>query len=138
MKNITTYIVVLILTTACSTRGFKPPPYFYELWQKTGSSELETTKKLLECGASSLYGNPSVSLYMQMNDVQESDLRLQARCMNNLGYVYTSDRGDICSRVGEKLKPACAPDAIIPTPSAERRLNSPFCKVYTKAEVCQP
>ena len=51
MKNITTYIVVLILTTACSTRGFKPPPYFYDQWYKLDMKKNDVKKSLLECGA---------------------------------------------------------------------------------------
>ena len=32
--------------------------------------------------------------------------------------------------------PACQPDAVIPTPSAERRLNSWYCKVETDYNYC--
>lgn len=59
---------------------------------------------------------------------------LISKCMKASGFPYR-DTGT-CDRW--KDLPACKPDAVIPTRSAENRLNSAYCKTYPETRLCQP
>lgn len=59
--------------------------------------------------------------------------------MINAGFIEQNTSWtlkDACADVRYRDYPACQPNAVIPTPSAERRLNSWYCKVKSDYEYC--
>ncbi|MFZ3088594.1 MAG: hypothetical protein WA123_11075 [Methylotenera sp.] len=102
-------------------RGFQPPPPEHETWRKQGANSLEVKKVLLECG---WYSPRGINPYESTNQ----EIAQWDRCMKNSGFVNSSY---FCEGL-HNLPPSCQPDAIIPTRSVERRLNSAYCKGYGK------
>lgn len=129
MSRLIIVLLFLPLLIAC-TRGFKPPPNTYETWEKKGETFLDIKRALLECG----YRNPTGG----GNGWDMDATILAQKCMLAEGYIQKS-RIKVCSgwitADGVKHKntsPACQPDAIIPTRSVVRRLNSYYCTNYGK------
>jgi hypothetical protein len=115
----------------------------YGVWQKPKikSTVVDIKKALLECGKISL-GGVSQEIYEKVGIIEDKDQTnhgfLVNRCMEGAGYVDTGRYKvkDFCSWDKYKSLSACQPDAIIPTPSVERRLNSWYCKVETDYNYC--
>lgn len=136
MSRLIIVLLFLPLLIAC-TRGFKPPPNTFETWEKKGETLLDIKRALLECG----YRNPSGG----GNGWDMDTTILAQKCMLAEGYIQKS-RIKVCSGwitsdgvKHENTSPACQPDAIIPTRSVERRLNSYYCTNYGKnTPECQP
>ena len=131
-KTIFLIAISLMLASCFGRKPFQPPPKEYEAWKKAGATELETKKMLLECG----YPDPlnSGGYAWPINDMILSDL-----CLQTNGFVFNSDRNwrsYMCPKNSKTNPPACQPNAVIPTPSIERRLNSPYCKKYPKSAPC--
>ena len=138
MKVLMAGLISLALLGCTPFGGFKSIPDTYLLYRKNGSSDFETQKALLECG----YANPYSGVPDWSNDVgyegyyEQEPLR--RGCMLKDGFVDKLNNDSLCKHPNYRLTPACQPDAVIPTRSIERRLNSVFCKQYPRAQVCQP
>jgi hypothetical protein len=130
MKRIILFLLIFVISlSGCfGWKPFQPAPPEYRTWKKQGRSELDVKKSILECG------------YLNVLDGGEMGLNgfvLAYRCMINQGYTYY-DR-DFCYGF-HNPPPACSPNAVIPEPSVERRLNSRYCKserAHNRPE-CQP
>lgn len=141
-----TPLILLFLLNGCgqySIRNIdKPPPQLHELWIKKGASFLDIRKSLLECGQISL-GRTTVQAYENSGIIEKKEQVnhsfLVAKCMLNSGYIEQNTSwtlNNACSDRRYHDYPACQPNAIIPTPSVERRLNSWHCKIETDYEYC--
>lgn len=139
-------LVSLLLLGGCTQYSIrnidKPPSERYEIWKKSGVNILGVRKALLECGAIM----PSWTVdgaYKKNNIINQNDQMnhsfLTDRCMINAGFIEQNTSWtlkDACADVRYRDYPACKPDAVIPTPSAERRLNSWYCKVKSDYDYC--
>jgi len=97
----------------------QPPPETFETWKNSSASILEVQKALLECGSS-----PVDKGYEDYNTLLLADW-----CMEASGYNSTViSMEEACKLEHNKQYPACQPDAVIPKPSVERRLNSKYCQ----------
>ncbi len=127
MDRLIIFILIIFSFLGC-TRGFKPPPPEHETWRKHGATKLEIKRALLECG---WYSPSGTNPYESTNQ----EIAQWDRCMKNSGFVNSSY---FCEGL-HNPPPACQPDAIIPTRSVERRLNSYYCTNYGKnTPECQP
>ncbi len=145
MRMISLWISVLLLSSCgYSIRNIdKPPPAEHETWAKQGVSPfLGVRKSLLECGLITL-GGTTKEEYEQVGivDVQDqiNHSFLVDRCMLKNGFVEQNTRWTLkeaCADMRYRDYPACQPNATIPTPSVERRLNGWYCKTKTDYEYC--
>lgn len=133
MKRLLIIAFVGIGMTGC----FRQTPQIvaYKSWQKNGASEDEVKRAQLECG----YSNPLGSSSVPMDD---NSIAISSRCMNKNGFIntdylkYTNGK-TFCEKHPEI--PACQlPLDQIPDRDVTKRLNSPFCKEFPQATVCQP
>lgn len=128
-------VFTIILIAGCRS-AFKPPPYNYERYHKPGTTETDTMKVLLECGAIDPLGdlrlNPDESYQMKIERAAFAEI-----CMANDGFMLIRGRS-LCK--GIPTLQACKPENahLIPSRDINRRLNSPYCKSYPKARACQP
>jgi len=140
-------LVFLLILNGCgqySIRNIdKPPPQLHEVWWKKGTSFLQIRKTLLECGQASL-GGASSEIYEKIGIVEQKDQTnhsfLVDRCMLKAGFVEQNTSWtlkDACTDMRYRDYPACQLNAVIPTPSVERRLNSWYCKTKTDYDYCQ-
>jgi hypothetical protein len=115
------------------------PPDLYTQWNTPGKSNLDTKKSLLECGFKSPYN-------YELSTPEDWDMNYEISmniCMEHLGYIRSgwSPGFPICSDKTYKIQKNChQPGADIIKPSAERRLNSRYCKserAHDRPE-CQP
>lgn len=144
MKNALIFLLLLIGgCTQYSIRNIdKPPSERYEIWKKSGVNTLGVRKALLECGAIM----PSWTVdgaYEKNHIIKQSDQFnhsfLVDRCMLKAGFVQQNTSWtlkDACTDPRYRNYPACQPDATIPTPSKERRLNGWYCKVKSDYNYC--
>jgi hypothetical protein len=133
--GLSSVITFIILIGGCqSVFHFFPPPETEEgLWHQPGKNSVDVKKALLECG------------FANFNAMAPSiDYLAASVCMERLGYVreITSlgEKTPVCTTAWYKNDPSCQPDAVIPTPSIERRLNSQYCQsvYYHDRPECQP
>jgi len=138
MKKILVFLVIFLSSCA---KPFQPVAPGYTFWSKPDAGELEVKKAMLECGKPS--PDPTVQMYNFAYDLKDDDEQLNHyimtnRCMESAGYTdrhTTAEKS--CLKYPERtLLPACQPNAIIPTPSVERRLNSWYCKIKTDYQYC--
>ena len=130
----------MIFLSGCVRAYFQPPLPTYKVWNKTGAGELDVKKALLECGDAS----PSATYQMyehafQLKGEKEivSYILLTDACTEKSGFTeYRWTFQDKCSWRHNKHLPACQPNAKIPTPNVERRLNSWYCKIKTDYQYC--
>jgi hypothetical protein len=122
---------------------YKPAPATYQEWSKYGASTLDIKKSLLECGKPA----PDISfeIYEKAFNISRYDelaymnkLEFENICMERAGYKYngTYNTKKICLLEKYKTLPACQPDARVPMPSVEMRLNSWYCKTRTDYDYC--
>lgn len=132
-------LLATVLVTGCGIGGYsisnidKPGPELYEQWNKKGVSVLEVKEAMLECGYPNVF---SGSLGGGFPDKVLNIYALAEQCMRNHGFVYSGRFGTTCEYKPTQYLPACQLNAVIPTRSVERRLNSPFCKKYPQADAC--
>jgi len=132
MRNKLITIVLLSLLTGCfgplTREYYQPLPPAYKSWAKLKPeiSELRVKKDLLECGAD---GASTISDLVVKN-FDDNNSFLADFCMESLGYKHPSNytTKQLCTHPDWKPLPACQPNAIIPKPSVERRLNSKYCQ----------
>jgi hypothetical protein len=136
MKHILliSWLFLIIISSGCKVliNPDRRVPDEYEMWSKTGASQLQIKKIILECGFVSIYDLGITN--MSLNNIILSHL-----CVKNRGYVYVG-RDPCFGFNNNKKPPACLLDAVIPEPSVERRLNSRYCKserAHNRPE-CQP
>lgn len=132
MKRLLIITLVALSLTGCFRQVRLK--YRYEDWTKPGASEDEVKRALLECGYSGPFGGELPT--------DQNSRALSNRCMNkngfiNTGYLEVSHGKTVCEDHPEI--PAChLPLDQIPDRSVAKRLNSPFCKEFPQATVCQP
>jgi len=127
MRFVLVILTLLLGLTGCGIKkAFQPLPAPYEFWSKSGASKLDIKKSMLECGmnvdGSGGGGGSGGGEPFDYNDYFLSEL-----CMESQGYLdsfWTVKEG--CKQ--HPNLPACQPDAVIPKPSVERRLNSKYCQ----------
>lgn len=134
VKRAKVFVLSCFLMTGCIKSSFQPIPPLYMLWVKSGASHLDVKMALMECG----WPSPNPSGYGQDTaDMSPNDRALTNLCMEKSGFA-TKDPFNgyklipTCEQPYQVKYPACQPNAIIPTRSVERRLNSAYCKGYGK------
>jgi hypothetical protein len=132
MKNYIYLILISFFSVGCAHKPFQPPPYTYDTWKKNGASITEIQVALLECGIV----DPTGYNAREVGDQLLNDQILVELCMEKNGFISTR-KENICKVSDWGKLPACQPSAVIPTPNAQRRLESKFCKVYPNADACQ-
>ncbi|MDI9071543.1 hypothetical protein [Xanthomonas oryzae] len=125
---------VIFICTGCSDFvPFQPNPDEYTMWSSSGASQLDVKKAMLECG----YPSPFSINERQLNLFpSNNEVALISRCMEKSGFVYKDKSYNFCRSFRDL--PACQPDAPIRRRELSRRLDSSFCKKYTKADACTP
>jgi hypothetical protein len=119
------------------------------LWEKPGSTLWDVRRALLECGALSPTGG-TIELMIHEGYVDEASRRDHSvqvsACMEKAGYTNNvakrygaqSDVELTCNTWKKKYTlPACQPGAPVMERSAERRLNSNYCKRRRDYEFCK-
>lgn len=131
-------VATLIFFSGCIKASFQPIPPLFMLWKKPGATQLEVKMALLECGKPS----PNPTGYgAEVANISPNERVLADLCMEKSGFV-TQDPFSAykvvptCKQSYHASFPACQPDAIIPTRSVERRLNSWYCKLKTDHDYC--
>ena len=129
--------------TGCPGPGRQPTAWI-DSFASNGASRDEIRKAFLECGAS-VPGD--IVEYRTLDGKMFPELGaneniLVVKCMQRSGFrnnSYIPCRGwtENGKHVPNNL-PACQPDAVIPKRSVENRINSPYCKTYSKTKICQP
>ncbi|WP_322521254.1 hypothetical protein SR882_10910 [Guyparkeria halophila] len=128
-----------VLLMGCTP--FQPVPPEFELWSRPGASSLDVKQALLECGKPSPH--PTVGTYKAAFDLKSLDSRtnkyfITDLCMEQAGF---KPRGrwakEYCAWERYKDIAACKPNADVPKPTVERRLNSWWCRIHTDYEFCR-
>lgn len=136
MSRLVVFLVFFGLS-GCISNIDRPPPAWWIGFSGDGGREADIRAALLECGSNV----PGDSVEFSAPDGKGfllpqqglNEIILVQRCMRNAGIPYVRDS---CTRW--KDLPACSPDAVIPVRSVANRLNSPFCQLVPRAEICQP
>lgn len=130
-------IVIAGLTSGCLPKSsFAPAPENWEIWVKPGVGGLLLWKDMLECGYLEPYSSARVEREGHTFDKQVASMI----CVERLGYSYREGRRTkpVCSAYGWRDSRSCLPDAYIPAPEQQRRLNGPYCRKYPDAAACIP
>ena len=126
MRLIFILLFLSLLATACgplSPAYYQPPRENFETWEKPEASRLDIMKAMLECGEAPI----------AQRDADINMNLLADWCMEASGYKSdVISMEEVCKLEDYKQYPACQPDAVIPKPSVERRLNSEYCQ-YAKS-----
>ena len=136
MSRLVVFLVFFGLS-GCISNINRPPPAWWIGFSGDGGREADIRAALLECGSNV----PGDSVEFSAPDGKGfllpqqglNEIILVQRCMRNAGIPYVRYS---CTRW--KDLPACSPDAVIPVRSVANRLNSPFCQLVPRAEICQP
>jgi hypothetical protein len=138
-------LVLLVGLSGCGGHSIrnidKPAPEAYEMWVKPGASPLDVKKALLECGEP--HPAPTIAIYeaigLKTQDDQTQFSFMVDACMEKAGFIPRWDNLEQSCKLYPKYRnyPACQPNAQIPTPSVERRLNSWHCKLKTDRDYCR-
>tara|TARA_R110000787_G_scaffold177485_1_gene289496 strand:- start:2343 stop:2867 length:525 start_codon:yes stop_codon:yes gene_type:complete len=147
LKN--TLLVLFFLLVGCTQYSIrnidKPPPEDYQMWKKSNKSQLDVKKALLECGAiaPSTLGWPYRKAYEKTGVIEEDEQFnhgfLVDKCMIKAGFIQQNTNwtlNEACTDTRYRNYPACQPNAVIPSPSVERRINSWYCKVKSDYNYC--
>ncbi|SHL48010.1 hypothetical protein [Phytopseudomonas punonensis] len=121
-------ILILLFSTLTACWGrqpFQPPPFNFEIWQKPGASTLEVKKALLECG----------SPHPQEDDRPPNQRAETQSCLIAAGYRMPKQYPSWCTLQPDL--PACQSGVVPPSPSAERRLQSDYCRAKRDMEFCR-
>lgn len=129
--------VFAVLLSGCLPKNaFSPPPHDYETWSKPGASELDIWKAMLDCG----YASPFAAVEkFPGGDRSDKQIVESMLCLERSGYTHYVERRPtpVCSEWRMKTL-ACEPDAAIPLPDLNKRLNSGYCKKYPQSRACVP
>ncbi len=107
------------------------------MWGKAGATNTEVVKALLECGDTSprapFHGAPNMTLEQSV---------MMSLCMEADGFRsnYENSTEGFCKRNSSVNPPilACRRGTQAPARNVNKRINSVFCHVYPKADVCAP
>ena len=131
MRLIMMVSLLTLLVTACyplSPAYYQPSGPTHSYFKKPGASELEVKKAMLECGIADINGAGNFKQDMNSYFLAKS-------CLEKAGYKSTVlSMEESCQLEHNKQYPACQPDAVIPKPSVERRLNSQYCR-YARGNI---
>lgn len=122
MRSRIVVIALLILVVNGCAKPFQPVPPTFKMWQKTGVSEVDIKKALLECGYPTPFG---VRGGKAERSVTENEYSFSQLCMEESGFKYRDRR--YCDLV-PRLE-ACQPGSsqFVPKRNINRRLNSAYC-----------
>lgn len=137
MRSAVLIFFVAGLVSGCIPRSaFAPPPYDYETWSRSGATELDVWKAMLDCGYASPFEAVADFPGGGRSDEQIVESML---CIERSGYSHYVERRNtpVCSQ-WRRMQPACQPGARIVTPDANRRLKSGYCKKYPQSRACVP
>lgn len=130
------FLVLLSIVLPGCRGAFQPLPSYYESWSKSGATDVDIKKIILECGNYNPYGT-----YPENNRPSRSEMALKYYCIVNSGYTYHNpfkggkpDNNSWC-RNNPELE-VCKPGTIIPTPSSELRLNGRYCRDRLNHDEC--
>lgn len=131
--------LMLLGLSGCISNMDRVAPMEWTYYSGNNASEAEIRMALLECGSnvpgdSREFSRPDGKGFL-LPQQRLNEIILVEKCMQNAGFAYSGDKGT-CGRW--KDLPACKPDAVIPKRSVMNRLNSPYCKLIPKTEICQP
>jgi len=101
-----------------------------EVWKKPGADKQAVRKGLMACGAP----NPRP----EIADMTDNQYMLMARCMEKSGFKNINGDKNLFQCKNYPKLAACTPGAVIPSPSAKRRLGSPWCGAHKEAPECRP
>lgn len=131
MKRLLIITLVALSLTGCFRQVRQS--YMYEDYAKSGISENEVKQALLECGFPSPFG--------EMVPMDRNWIVLSDRCMEKNGFVDANylklTHGKTYCEKHPEISACHLPLDQIPDRDVVKRLNSPFCKAYPNAEVCQ-
>lgn len=147
MKTPSPFLLVFAMSalTGCTNYSLsnidKPAPKTYEKWITGDTTRFDARKALLECGAPS--PSPTSRTYRAIGitnlDEQLRRSFMVTACMESSG--HRARWGGLSESCGLQSRyknfPACQPNADIPKPSIERRLNSWWCRIQTDYEFCR-
>jgi hypothetical protein len=140
MRTSFIFLAFLFLGLIGCTNMDRVAPMSWTYYLSDGASESEIRLALLDCG-SNVPGDEREFFNPGGNGFQfppmRSDYMLVVKCMQNAGFSNNEFK-NACNHPTAKNRPACKPDAAIPTRSVENRLNSPYCKTYPTTRLCQP
>ncbi|WP_312971743.1 hypothetical protein [Pseudomonas sp.] len=125
MRSLILILLFSTLTACWGRQPFQPPPFNFEIWQKPGASTLEVKKALLECG----------SPHPQDDDRPPNQRAETQNCLIAAGYRMPKQYPSWCTLQPDL--PACRSGVVPPSPSAERRLHSDYCRARRDMEFCR-
>lgn len=136
-RKIITILLISILPGCSLGHLDQPPGPLHEVYVKKGADELEVKKALMECGYPAPY-----YVTWQGYDLTDNQAVEYTSCMEKSGFRVTErvGRDAACYTYRNENLPACKPNAVIPSRSVSRRLNSAYCKEWKDEHlpVCQP
>jgi hypothetical protein len=133
MQMMAFMLIVAMLSGCLGYKPFQPNPHESERWSKPGQDEFGVRKTMLECG----YPSPNgVRDRMVSLNATPDEIVLMYKCMSNSGFLYDGRKCDVCKSYADVM--SCQPNVVVPKPEASRRLDSKFCHVYPRADVCKP
>jgi hypothetical protein len=133
-KIVALTITAMPLLAGCfGYEPFQPNPDPDQRWRKTGATNTGIVAALLECGVPDPRG-PDHRIRV---DRTPDEVALSKLCMENAGFV--SDREDSWSGYCKYFKAidSCRKGTQAPHRDINKRLNSQFCQVFPRADVCR-
>lgn len=126
MRTLPMLLLLAASLSACyANPPFQPPPFNFEVWQKPGASTLEVKKALLACG----------SPHPQEDDRSPNQRAETQNCLIAAGYRMPKQYPTQCTLQPDL--PACQPGETPTSPSAERRLDSDYCRARRDMDFCR-
>jgi hypothetical protein len=141
MRPVFIFLSFLLLGLNGCTNMDRVAPMSWTYYLSGGISESEIRVALLECGSNvpgdvREFYKPSGNGFL-LPRLPSNDFMLVVKCMQNAGFTNSEFKNE-CNHPNAKDLTACKPNAVIPKRSAENRINSPYCKIYSKIKICQP
>lgn len=141
MRGAFIFLTFLLLGLSGCTNMDRVAPMSWTYYLGSGMSESEIRLALLECGSNvpgdeREFYKPGGNGFL-LPGLPTNEFMLVVTCMKNAGFV-NSQFEKTCNHPNAKDLPACSPDAVIPVRSVANRLNSPFCQLVPRAQICQP
>jgi hypothetical protein len=126
----------LLLAGCVNPQAFQPPPSAEELWHKTGATNDEITKALLECGSVS----PRTARFKNEPRMTPNENVLMRLCMEANGFTsdFENSSKGFCKRWSSESLQACRPGTPAPARDPNKRISSEFCHAFPRAKVCIP
>ncbi len=141
MRGVFISLTFLLLGLSGCTNMDRVAPMSWTYYLGSGMSESEIRLALLECGSNvpgdvREFYKPGGNGFL-LPRLPSNDFMLVVKCMQNAGFTNSEFKNE-CNHPNAKDLPACSPDAVIPLRSVANRLNSPFCQLVPRAQICQP